>query len=96
MSLRTHAVVLLAVAVQAGCSSGPSPATPEERRLHARFQADRDRCREVAERSIAYVDAKDAPAVAQRSQRVEADTQRCMLSRGWNDPRFDGWKQGRL
>ncbi len=29
------------------------------------------------------------------STRVEADAQRCMLSRGWNDPRFHGWAQGR-
>lgn len=79
----------------AACSSRIAPTTYAERALHDQFGSDRKRCYEVAERSLSYVDPKDGRAVAERSIKVEADVQRCMLSRGWNDPRHDGWKDGR-
>ncbi len=87
---------LLALAGLSACvTTGEPPGTAAEHAAHAAFQRDRDVCRSVAERSIAYVDPRDGKAVADRSIRVEADIQRCMLSRGWNDPRFDGWNKGR-
>lgn len=79
-----------------GCSTtGPTPQTPEEIVAHAAFQRDRAACLSVAERSWPYVDVKDARGVARRQMEVEADAQRCMLTRGWNDPKFDGWSAGR-
>jgi len=63
--------------------------------MKADFIRDRDRCRAVAERALPYVDARDGDAVANRSYRVEGEIQRCMLSRGWNNPEFDGWADGR-
>jgi hypothetical protein len=41
------------------------------------------------------VDPKNSKAVADRSYRVEGETQSCMLSRGWNNPEHDGWRAGR-
>lgn len=62
-------LLLLALA---GCAPLATPQSPEDARVHARFQADRERCRQVGERTFADVDP-----------------------RGWNDPRFDGWRQGK-
>lgn len=94
-SLSTNLGPMAALLVLAACGSVPSPSTDAERSAHDRFRADRQRCTEVAERSLSYVNPKDGRAVADRSIKVEADVQRCMLSRGWNDPRHDGWKAGR-
>jgi len=77
------------------CTANPPPANEAERAVFDRFRQDRLRCAEVAERSLAYVDPRDGRAVADRSIRVEADVQRCLLSRGWNDPRHEGWRAGR-
>ena len=86
------AVLLLA----AGCNvDGPRPETPWQEAQKQAFQRDRDLCRSVAERKIPYVNPNKDGAVAARSQRVEAETQGCMLARGWNNPEFDGWKDGR-
>ncbi len=35
----------------------------------------------------------DTPRTPER--KVEADTQRCVRSRVWNDPNHDGWQKGR-
>lgn len=79
-----------------GCiTNGPQPVTSSEQAAYAAFQRDRDACRGVGEQSISYVAPKDGKAVADRSIRVEAETQKCMLSRGWNDPRYDSWAKGR-
>lgn len=79
-----------------GCSVGAAPMSEAESAMYERFRADRQRCTEVSERAISYVDPKNGAAVAERSIKVEADVQRCMLSRGWNDPRHGGWKAGRF
>lgn len=63
--------------------------------LKREFKRDRENCQRVIEQTTPYVDPKDGRAVATRSYRVEGEVQKCMLSRGWNDPRFDGWKAGR-
>ncbi len=63
--------------------------------MHDAFQRDREACRGVAETATDYVDAEDGDAVARRSMRVEAETQGCLLARGWNDPDFGGWQAGR-
>lgn len=90
------ASALLAMTVLAGCSvDGPPPANAHEARIKADFVRDRDRCRGLAERTTRYVDPRDGDAVADRSYRVEGEIQRCMLSRGWNNPEFDGWAHGR-
>lgn len=89
---RSHGLLTL---VLAGCANVAAPTTPEEGRLQAQFAADRERCRAVAERTFSYVDPRNGTAVSERSIKVEADTQRCMLSRGWNDPNYDGWRKGR-
>ncbi len=86
---------LLAAAASGCTATGPRPVNRWEARQHDAFQNDRDRCRSVAERMHRYVDPRDGDAVAERSFRVEARAQECMLARGWNDPEFDGWKAGR-
>lgn len=85
---------LMLVAASA-CVAGPRPTNAYEARTYAEFNQDRDRCRSVAERTIPYVNARDGDAVAARSYRVEGEIQSCMLSRGWNNPEFDGWQHGR-
>ncbi len=93
---RVAALALWPALLLAGCvTNGPEPRTAQERAAYAAFQRDRDACRAVAENSAPYVPAGDSRGAADRSTRVEADAQRCMLSRGWNDPRYDGWAQGR-
>lgn len=91
------ALCLLPLALFAsGCMmTGPAPTNPYEARMHADFQRDRDNCRAVAEQTMPYVNPKNGNAVSERSYRVEGETQKCMLNRGWNDPRYDGWKAGR-
>lgn len=92
-SPRSLAAVLLLLG---GCNvDGPHPETQWEAAEKRAFIRDRDRCRAVAERTIAYVDPKKEGAVASRSYRVEGEIQGCMLSRGWNNPEFDGWRDGR-
>lgn len=59
------------------------------------FKRDRANCQRVVEQTTPYVDPKNSRAVGERSYRVEGEVQKCMLARGWNDPRFDGWKAGR-
>lgn len=87
---------LAAALLLGGCSvDGPRPETSWEMVEKQAFLRDRDRCRAVAERTIPYVDAGKKGAVAQRSYRVEGEIQGCMLSRGWNNPAFDGWRDGR-
>jgi hypothetical protein len=89
-------LLVVALLATAACSTtGPIPRDAAEAREHAEFQRDRDRCRRVAEMSIDYVDPAKPAAVARRSQRVEAAIQSCMLRRGWNNPEYDGWADGR-
>lgn len=98
---RVRARILCSIAVIAAgaltaCSvDGPRPANVYEAGMKADFIRDRDRCRAVAERALPYVNPRDGDAVANRSYRVEGEIQRCMLSRGWNNPEFDGWADGR-
>lgn len=88
--------MLLLVTVLSGCEvAGPPPTNRWEAIQYDDFQNDRERCRSVAERSYRYVNPRDGEAVAQRSIQVEARTQECMLARGWNNPEFDGWRDGR-
>lgn len=90
------AFLVVAAGALAACNmDGPAPANAYEARLKAQFNEDRDRCRAVAERTTPYVNPRDGKAVGDRSYRVEGEIQRCMLSRGWNDPAFDGWRGGR-
>ncbi len=80
----------------AGCNlDGPPPANAYEARIRADFIRDRDRCRAAAERRNPYVDPRNGDAVGARSYRVEGDIQACMLSRGWNNPEHDGWRDDR-
>jgi hypothetical protein len=87
---------LVVLMLLAGCNmNGPAPATNYEVRMKEDFTRDRDNCRQVAEQTTPYVDPKNGKAVGERSFRVEGEIQKCMLARGWNNPRFDGWKAGR-
>lgn len=89
-------VLALALVTLAACSTtGPVPRTAAEVKLHAQFQRDRDNCRRVAEARFDYVDPNKPDAVARRSMRVESAIQACMLRRGWNNPAYDGWADGR-
>lgn len=96
MNIFRHLLLALPPLALLGACATPAPPMNgyEQGQQHA-FNRDRDACRDVAEHSIAYVDPRDGARVSERSMRVEADIQRCMLSRGWNDPRFDGWRGGR-
>lgn len=86
---------LLATVLLAGCQlNGPTPITPSEQGIYRAFQRDRALCQRVAEHTTPYVDPADETAVAGRSYRIEGEIQKCMLSRGWNDPDFDGWASG--
>lgn len=76
-----------------GVSEAP-PRTAGQAALREAFRRDRERCQAVAERTIPYVNPRDGDAVATRSYRVEGEIQGCMLARGWNNPEFDGWKDG--
>jgi hypothetical protein len=94
--MRSTMLPLTAANLLATCvTNGPAPVIGERRAAYAAFQRDREACRAVAEQFFAYVDSKDGRATAEHSIRVEADTQRCMLARGWNDARYDGWAFGR-
>ncbi len=77
------------------CAGNPSPSGSYGARIKAEFRHDRERCQRTAERIIPYVDPRDGDAVATRSFRVEGEIQRCMLSRGWNNPEHGGWRKGR-
>ena len=86
---------LLATVLLTGCQmTGPTALTPSERAIHGAFQRDRALCQRVVEQTTPYVDPADAAAVAARSYRIEGEIQKCMLSRGWNDPKVDGWTSG--
>jgi hypothetical protein len=90
------ALSLAALLGATACSiDGPPPGNAYEARAKEDFIRDRDRCRAVAERTFPYVNPRNGDAVADRSYRVEGEIQKCMLSRGWNNPEFDGWQHGR-
>jgi len=91
----TSIAVIAAGALTACSVDGPPPANAYEAGVKADFIRDRDRCRAVAERALSYVNPRDGDAVADRSYRVEGEIQQGMLSRGWNNPEFDGWADGR-
>jgi len=92
---RTRLRPILAAVILAGCQmNGPTPITPSEQAMHGAFQRDRALCQRVAEQTTPYVDPADETAVAGRSYRIEGEIQKCMLSRGWNDPDFNGWASG--
>ena len=92
---RTVLLPLIVVLAVGGCQmNGPTPITPSERAVHGAFQRDRALCQRVAEQTTPYVGPADEGAVAGRSYRIEGEIQKCMLSRGWNDPNFDGWGSG--
>lgn len=93
--LRGSALALTLLTIAACSTTGPIPQTAAEARQHAQFQRDRDQCRRVAEARFDYVDPNKPEAVARRSMRVEAALQSCMLNRGWNNPAYDGWADGR-
>jgi hypothetical protein len=95
VSVRNLAVGCVALTLGACSVYGPRPTNPYEARVRAEFIRDRDRCRSVAERMNPYVDPREQDAVGARSYRVEAETQACMLSRGWNNPEHDGWRDDR-
>lgn len=91
MSTRTQILWMLTTAL-VGCAKVGASMSPAEATLNARFQPDRENYREVSERTVDYVDPRDGRAVSGRSIKVESDIQRCMLSRGWNEPRQGGWR----
>ena len=96
LSAARSACCLAGLLLAAGCNvDGPRPENSWQAAQKQAFQRDRELCRAVAERKIPYVDPDRQGAVAARSQRVEAETQGCMLARGWNNPEFDGWKESR-
>lgn len=89
------ALLSLTVLLAACVTPGPVAVDGPDNELRSAFKRDRDLCRGNAERRLAYVDPKNSKAVADRSYRVEGETQSCKLSRGWNNPEHDGWRAGR-
>lgn len=69
--------------------------TPQGRAAYEAFQRDRDACQEIAERITPYSDRYVAFSGTFRDDWIESQMQHCMIARGWNDGRADGWDRGR-